>query len=56
MCSSDLFVGVTDMDGAIADAVRLGGSVVQQPQKVPGVTFAVIADPLGHQVGLARQD
>ncbi len=50
------FVGVTDMDGAIADAVRLGGSVVQQPQKVPGVTFAVIADPLGHQVGLARQD
>jgi predicted enzyme related to lactoylglutathione lyase len=50
------FVGVTDMDAAIAGAVRLGGSVVQQPTSVPGVTFAVIADPLGHAVGLARQD
>jgi uncharacterized protein len=49
------FVGVDDMDDAIASAVRLGGSVVQQPVSVPGVTFALIADPLGHVVGLAKQ-
>jgi predicted enzyme related to lactoylglutathione lyase len=49
------FVGVADMDVAIADATRLGGTVVQQPTSVPGVTFALIADPLGHVVGLAQQ-
>lgn len=49
------FVGVDDMDAAIADTTRLGGSVVQQPTSVPGVTFALIADPLGHVVGLAKQ-
>ncbi len=30
------FVGVQDMDGAIADATRLGGTVVQKPVSVPG--------------------
>ncbi len=50
------FVGVTDMDKAVEDAVRLGGAVVQQPTKAPGVTFALIADPQGHVVGLAAQD
>jgi predicted enzyme related to lactoylglutathione lyase len=49
------FVGVTDMDAAIADTVRLGGRVVQEPVTVPGVAFALIADPLGHVVGLAQQ-
>lgn len=49
------FVGVQDMDASIADAVRLGGKVVQDPVQVPGVSFALIADPLGHVVGLAQQ-
>jgi uncharacterized protein len=49
------FVGVQDMDATIADAVRLGGRVVQQPVSVPGVSFALIADPQGHVVGLAQQ-
>jgi predicted enzyme related to lactoylglutathione lyase len=49
------FVGVQDMDAAIADTVRLGGRVVQQPVTVPGVSFALIADPQGHVVGLAQQ-
>ncbi|HEY3259492.1 MAG TPA: VOC family protein [Pseudonocardiaceae bacterium] len=49
------FVGVDDMDKTLAEATRLGGTVVQQPTSVPGVTFALIADPLGHVVGLARQ-
>jgi uncharacterized protein len=29
--------------------------IVQEPRQVPGVTFALIADPLGHVVGLAQQ-
>ena len=34
---------------------RLGGRVVQEPVDVPGVRFALIADPQGHVVGLAQQ-
>jgi len=49
------FVGVDDMDKTLAETTRLGGTVVQQPVSVPGVTFALIADPLGHVVGLAKQ-
>ena len=49
------FVGVEDMAGAIADTTRLGGRVVQEPVTVPGVSFALIADPQGHVVGLAQQ-
>ncbi len=49
------FVGVEDMAGAIADTTRLGGRVVQEPVSVPGVSFALIADPQGHVVGLAQQ-
>ena len=49
------FVGVDNMDDTIADATRLGGRVMQEPVSVPGVSFALIADPQGHVVGLAQQ-
>ena len=49
------FVGVEDIAAAVADAARLGGRVVQEPVTVPGVMFALIADPQGHVVGLAQQ-
>ena len=49
------FVGVDDMADSIANTVRLGGRVVQEPVTVPGVAFALIADPQGHVVGLAQQ-
>ena len=49
------FVGVDDIDAAVANASRLGGSVVQAPVHVPGVAFALIADPAGQVVGLAQQ-
>jgi predicted enzyme related to lactoylglutathione lyase len=49
------FIGVEDMRQTIEDAVRLGGKVVQEPVEVPGVSFALISDPLGHVVGLAQQ-
>jgi predicted enzyme related to lactoylglutathione lyase len=49
------FVGVDDMTDTIAQTVALGGRVVQEPVSVPGVLFALIADPQGHVVGLAQQ-
>jgi predicted enzyme related to lactoylglutathione lyase len=49
------FVGVEDLTSAVADTTRLGGRVVQEPVTVPGVSFALIADPQGHVVGLAQQ-
>jgi predicted enzyme related to lactoylglutathione lyase len=47
------FVGVEDVDAALAQAERLGGRIVQPTQAVPGVTFGVLADPHGHLVGVA---
>jgi predicted enzyme related to lactoylglutathione lyase len=49
------FVGVEDIDATIAQVTRLGGSVVQEPARVPGVAFALIADPAGQVIGLAQQ-
>ena len=49
------FVGVQNIKDTISDALRLGGRVVQESVTVPGVAFAVIADPQGHAVGLAQQ-
>jgi hypothetical protein len=49
------FVGVEDIAATVAEAVRLGGRVVQDPVTIPGVSFGLIADPLGHIVGLAQQ-
>jgi predicted enzyme related to lactoylglutathione lyase len=47
------FVGVDDVEAALAQAEQLGGRIVQPAQTVPGVTFGVLADPLGHLVGVA---
>jgi hypothetical protein len=47
------FVGVPDVAAALAQAEKLGGSIVQPAQEVPGVTFGVLADPLGHKIGVA---
>ena len=49
------FVGVDDINSVIAQVTKLGGTVVQEPQQAPGVSFALIADPQGHVVGLAQQ-
>jgi uncharacterized protein len=49
------FVGVEDIEKTIAATSELGGRVVQEPVSVPGVAFALIADPQGHVVGLAQQ-
>ena len=47
------FVGVADVAAALEKAKELGGSVIQPAQEVPGVTFGVFADPLGHHIGVA---
>ena len=47
------FVGVQDVAAVLARAEALGGRTVQPATQVPGVTFAVFADPQGHQVGVA---
>ena len=49
------FIAVDDIDSAVKRAGELGGQVVQEPQHVPGVAFALIADPQGHVVGLTQQ-
>jgi predicted enzyme related to lactoylglutathione lyase len=49
------FVGVDDITTSIETATGLGARVVQEPVEVPGVRFALIADPQGHVVGLAQQ-
>jgi len=46
---------LASMASTIAQTTRLGGRVVQEPVTVPGVSFALIADPQGHVVGLAQQ-
>ncbi len=48
------FVAVDDVDDAVNRARELGGRVVQETQHVPGVSFALIADPQGHVVGLTK--
>ena len=49
------FIAVDDVDSAVSRARELGGRVIQEPQHVPGVAFALIADPQGHVVGLTKQ-
>ena len=49
------FIGVDDITKSIETTTRLGGRVVQEPVEVPGVRFALIADPQGHIVGLAQE-
>ena len=49
------FIGVDDINSVVAQAAKLGGTVVQEPRQAPGVSFALIADPQGHVVGLAQQ-
>jgi uncharacterized protein len=50
------FIGVEDVEAALARAEQLGGSIVQPMQSVPGVTFGVLADPQGHLVGVANSE
>ena len=47
------FVGVEDVAATLQKAAELGGTIVQPAQQVPGTSFGVFADSLGHKVGVA---
>ena len=48
------YVGVPDVEEALADAERLGGQRVMGPEKVmEGVVIGLFTDPEGHLVGVA---
>ena len=51
------YVGVEDLDSALEQIGRLGGTTVQPPTPTGdgGVTFALFADPEGHVVGLVKE-
>jgi len=50
---SCFYVGVPDIDAAIAKGVELGGKVLQPRTDLPDTSVAVLADPEGHPYGLA---
>jgi len=50
-----LFVGVQDVEQAVADAMRLGASVIVPPAVLPdGDHVAILADPNGIPFGIMR--
>ena len=50
------FVGVESVPDALATAQRLGATVVLPATSVPGVTYALFADPEGHVIGVSSND
>lgn len=50
------YVGVSDVEAALATAERLGGTRVMGPDEVPGggIEIGHFTDPEGHLVGLVR--
>jgi predicted enzyme related to lactoylglutathione lyase len=47
------FVAVENVAETLQRAEQLGGTIIQPVQEVPGVSFGVFADALGHRVGVA---
>lgn len=47
------FVAVEDVAATLAKAQKLGGTIIQPAQQVPGTSFGVFADAQGHRVGVA---
>jgi hypothetical protein len=47
------FVAVEDVAATLEQAEKLGGSIVQPAQQVPGTSFGVFADAQGHRIGVA---
>ena len=49
------YVGVDDVQAALAQAIALGGKKVVGPVKFPSGTFAWFTDPEGNMIGLLQQ-
>jgi len=49
------YVGVADVDAALARAAELGGKTIMPKfSPAPGVAIALFADPEGHVIGLTE--
>jgi predicted enzyme related to lactoylglutathione lyase len=51
-----VYVDVYDIETAIARAQHLGGALLRPTVDMPELSFAIIADPEGHAVGLLRKN
>jgi predicted enzyme related to lactoylglutathione lyase len=49
-----IYLGVEDVDAAVARAVDLGGSLVEAPEETPYGRVARIADPTGVQIKVVQ--
>jgi predicted enzyme related to lactoylglutathione lyase len=49
-----VYAEVDDIHAALAKAVELGATIVQEPYDVPNVTIGLFADPQGNVVGVAQ--
>jgi predicted enzyme related to lactoylglutathione lyase len=50
-----VYASVPDLQAAIAQAVRLGGKLLRPIVELSELSFAVVADPEGHAVGLMNR-
>jgi predicted enzyme related to lactoylglutathione lyase len=52
-----IYVEVPDLHGRLALAAELGGTIIRPPHEIPpaGISFAFVADPEGHVVGLRER-
>lgn len=52
-----VYVGVRDLDAALAQAAELRGGTVVAPTPIPGIgKFAMLRDPEGHVIGLLHTE
>jgi len=48
------YAEVPDIHASVAAAQKLGGEVLMPVTEMPDITIAVVTDPEGHPVGLAK--
>ena len=50
-----LYIGVSDLDAAIAKVTASGGKIVTPKIPIPSGTFVLFTDPAGNRMGLVQQ-
>ena len=50
------FVVVQDVAATLEEAEKLGGSIIQPVQHVPGTSFGVFADAQGYRIGVSPRN
>lgn len=49
-----VYIQVPDLDAKLKEIEAAGGKVLHPPEEIPGVTFALFADPEGNAIGLVK--